>query len=185
MNEKSCWQLFKSVFIISTFTFGGGYVIVPLLQKKFVEDLKWISKGEMIDMVAIAQAAPGVMAVNTAIIIGQKIAGLKGAIVATLGTIVSPFFILVIVSYFYETLKSNPILASLLEGMQIAVAAIIIATALNMFKDVLKVDKKYNVVIVLIVFILNFVFKISVFYLIIGAIVLSILTYLVKREVSK
>lgn len=80
-KEKSgrlFWTLFKSTFVLSAFTFGGGYVIVPLMQKKFVEELKWIEADEMLDLVALGQSAPGAIAVNTSILIGYRMAGFWG-----------------------------------------------------------------------------------------------------------
>ena len=83
-NGKQLWTLFSSTFIISAFTVGGGVVIIPLLRRKFVEELKWIDEAEMMDMVAIAQSAPGVMAVNTSIMIGFRLAGVLGTLILSL-----------------------------------------------------------------------------------------------------
>ena len=84
------WTLFRTCFLISCCTFGGGMVIISLLQKKFVEELKWISQDEVMDMVAIAQSCPGVMAVNTSIIIGYHVAGVLGALLTVLGIVTDP-----------------------------------------------------------------------------------------------
>ncbi|MEG2550561.1 MAG: chromate transporter, partial [Erysipelotrichaceae bacterium] len=75
------FKLFRATFSLSAFTFGGGYVIVPLMRRKFVDDYHWIDEKEMIDMVAIAQSAPGAMAVNTSILVGYRLAKIKGALV--------------------------------------------------------------------------------------------------------
>ena len=77
-DKKTFLKLFTSTFFISAFTFGGGFVIVPLLKRKFVEDLKWIDEKEMMDFIAIAQSSPGAVAINTSILIGYKTAGAKG-----------------------------------------------------------------------------------------------------------
>ena len=95
ISDKSrLWTLFKTCFIISACTFGGGMVIISMLQKKFVEELHWISQDEVMDLVAIAQSCPGVMAVNTSIIIGYHIAGVAGALLTVTGTILPPMIIL-------------------------------------------------------------------------------------------
>ncbi|MFQ9511411.1 MAG: chromate transporter, partial [Lachnospiraceae bacterium] len=73
------WKLFYSTFMISAFTFGGGFVIIPLFRKKFVQQYKWIEEMEMIDMMAIAQSSPGAIAVNASIIIGYRLAGFVGS----------------------------------------------------------------------------------------------------------
>ena len=115
ISDKSrLWTLFKTCFIISACTFGGGMVIISMLQKKFVEELHWISQDEVMDLVAIAQSCPGVMAVNTSIIIGYHIAGVAGALLTVTGTILPPMIILTIVSMFYVQFRSNPVIALLL-----------------------------------------------------------------------
>ena len=94
------WKIFISTFTLSAFTFGGGYVIVPLMQKKFVNQYGWIDETEMLDMVAIAQSAPGPIAVNASIIIGYRLGGVLGAMVSMLGTVLPPFVIIAIISFF-------------------------------------------------------------------------------------
>ena len=81
------WKLFKSTFIISAFTIGGGFVIIPLLKAKFVDEYKWMDDKEALNLVAIAQSAPGAIAVNGAIVVGYKLAGIAGALAAIIGTI--------------------------------------------------------------------------------------------------
>ena len=133
ISDKSrLWTLFKTCFIISACTFGGGMVIISMLQKKFVEELHWISQDEVMDLVAIAQSCPGVMAVNTSIIIGYHIAGVAGALLTVTGTILPPMIILTIVSMFYVQFRSNPVIALLLKGMQAGVAAVMINMTITM-----------------------------------------------------
>ena len=93
-NKKTLWKLFISTLYLSAFTFGGGYVIVTLMKNKFVDDYGWISEEEMLNFVAIAQSAPGAIAVNGAIVIGFKLAGFMGVIVSILGTIIPPFIVI-------------------------------------------------------------------------------------------
>jgi chromate transporter len=97
-NRKFYLKLFLSTFYLSAFTFGGGYVIVPLMRKKFVNEYGWIDENEMIDLIAIAQSAPGVIAINASLIIGYKLAGILGAIVALVGTVLPPLIIISIIS---------------------------------------------------------------------------------------
>ncbi len=91
-NTEKLWKIFISTFYLSAFTFGGGYVIITLMKKKFVNELKWIDEKEMLDLVAIAQSSPGVIAINGSIVIGYKLAGVMGIIVSVLGTVLPPFF---------------------------------------------------------------------------------------------
>lgn len=137
MNNK-LWKLFISTFYLSAFTFGGGYVIVTLMRKKFVSDFHWIDEDEMLDLVAIAQSAPGAIAVNGAIVIGYKIAGILGILVSVLAAILPPFFIVTIVSFFYEVFKTNFYVALMLEGMQVGVGAVITAVVFEMGAGILK-----------------------------------------------
>ena len=100
-------KLFWSTLYLSAFTFGGGYVIVSLMKKKFVDELGWIDEEEMLDLVAIAQSTPGAIAVNGAIVVGYKLEGIIGVIAAITGTIIPPFVIISVISFFYELFASN------------------------------------------------------------------------------
>ena len=108
------WNLFVSTLYLSAFTFGGGYVIVSLLKKKFVDEYHWIEEEEMLDLVAIAQSSPGAIAVNGAIVVGYKLAGLAGTVVAILGTVIPPFLIISMISIFYNLVKDNFIVSQML-----------------------------------------------------------------------
>ena len=104
------WTLFASTFMLSAVTFGGGYVIVPLLKRKFVDELHWIDEQEMLDMVAIAQSSPGPLAVNASIIIGYRMAGVPGALLTALGTVLPP---LVIISVAVSSLRRSFLLVAI------------------------------------------------------------------------
>ena len=95
-------KLFTTTFYISMFTFGGGFVIVTFMKKKFVDELGWINEEEMLDYAAIAQSSPGAIAVNTAILVGFKIKGTIGMLVAVLGTILPPMIIIAAISFIYD-----------------------------------------------------------------------------------
>ena len=131
-------ELFCSTFRLSAFTFGGGYVIVPLMRKKFVETLGWIDEEEMLDLIAIAQSAPGPIAVNSSIIIGYRLAGLPGALVTTFGTVLPPMVILSVISQFYTAFRDNVVVSLVLKGMGIGVAAVIVDVVYTMAKGVVK-----------------------------------------------
>ena len=107
MKNNKLIQLFVSTLYLSAFTFGGGYVIVTLMKKKFVDTLHWIDQDEMLDLVAIAQSSPGAIAVNGAIVVGYKIAGIPGLLVSILGTVIPPFIIISAISVFYEIFQST------------------------------------------------------------------------------
>lgn len=137
-DRRFYWNLFFSTFTLSAFTFGGGYVIVPLMQKRFVKRLNWIEEDEMLDLVAIGQSAPGPIAVNTSILVGYRMAGVPGAFLSVLGTVLPPLIIITAISYFYIAFRDNRIIQALLKGMQAGVAAVIVDVVINMASKVIK-----------------------------------------------
>lgn len=160
-NLKFYLTLFWSTFSLSAFTIGGGYVIVPLMRKKFVEELGWIDEEEMLNLVAISQSAPGPIAVNTSIMVGYRIARVPGAFVTILGTVLPPLIIITIVAQFYTVFKENKIVNALLLGMRAGVAAVIIDVIIKMAKDILETRDKVSIMIMVISLIAAVVFDIN------------------------
>lgn len=165
-NPALYLKLFTSTFYLSAFTFGGGYVIIPLMKKKFADDLHWIEEKEMLDLAAIAQSAPGPIAVNAAILIGYRIAGALGALTTILGTVLPPLIILSVISLFYQAFAANLWVAALLQGMQSGVAAVIADVVFSMASSIVKEKKWLPVLIMLGVFIANYFFGVNVILLI-------------------
>ncbi|HBL85256.1 MAG: chromate transporter [Clostridiales bacterium GWF2_38_85] len=177
-NKHIYLKLFTSTFLISAFTFGGGYVIVPLLKKKFVNDFKWIDEKEMLDMVAIAQSSPGVIAVNTSIIIGYKISGFVGALFTIFGTILPPLIIMSIVSLFYIAFKENIVVNAIMKAMRAGVAAVIVDVTITMIKGVTKDKSIASIIIMILAFIAAFFLNIDVMLIILfSGIIGGILLY--------
>ncbi len=156
------WTLFKSCFVISACTFGGGLVIISMLQKKFVDDLHWIDADEVMDIVAIAQACPGVMAVNASIIIGYRIAGCAGALLTVLGTVTPPMVILTIISHFYLQFRSNRIVSLVLRGMQAGVVAVMLNVTVNMISNVLRGRDVFSFVLLILAIFAAVVLKMDI-----------------------
>lgn len=129
-------KLFLSTFELSACTFGGGFVIIPLMRKKFVEDLGWIEEQEMMDLTAIAQSSPGAIAVNASILVGYHVAGIAGALLTVLGTVLPPLVIISIISMFYQAFWDNAIINMAMAGMLCGVAAVIFDVVINMAKTV-------------------------------------------------
>lgn len=136
-------KLFFETLYLSAFTFGGGYVIVSLLKKKFVDDLHWISEDEMLDLVAIAQSAPGPIAVNGAIVVGYKLCGFPGILFSVLGAIIPPFLMLSVISLFYSAFRSNFMIHHMLSGMRCGVSAVIMSVTWDMASGVLVEKPKH------------------------------------------
>ncbi|NLU26385.1 MAG: chromate transporter [Hungateiclostridium thermocellum] len=159
-------KLFTSAFYISAFAFGGGYVIIPLMKKKLVDDLQWIEEDEMLNITAIAQSSPGAVAVNAAILLGYRVAGVSGAFVTILGTVLPPLITLSVISIFYTAFRNNTVVNAVLKGMQAGVAAVIADVVLNTGRNVLKQKDKVSSVIMVGAFIAAFFLKINVIYII-------------------
>ena len=136
-EKKPYRTLFLSTFQLSAFTFGGGYVIVPLMRKKFVEQLHWIEEQEMLDLTALSQSAPGPIAVNASLLVGYHVAGIPGALITVLGTVLPPLLIISVISVFYAAFRDNPIVSLVMLGMQAGVAAVICDVVVTMAKGVL------------------------------------------------
>lgn len=160
------FKLFISTFYISAFTFGGGYVIIPLLRKKFVDEYGWIDEEEMLDLVAIAQSSPGAIAVNGAIVIGYRLRGLPGVLISIIGTILPPFIILSLISIAYTAFIGNEIVQCVLKGMQAGVAAVIIDVAIDMIIKIKAERKILPFIIMAAAFIASFIFEINVAFII-------------------
>ncbi len=174
--------LFLSTLYLSAFTFGGGYVIITLLKNKFVDELKWISEEEMLDFVAIAQSSPGPIAVNGAIVIGYKICGFPGILVAVLGAIIPPFVILTVVSAFYAAFKTNPYIQSLLFGMKSGVSAVIVSVVWDMAFGIVKKKDVLLIVIMAAAFILNYYLKVNVILIIVATLIIGIFRSRIKAR---
>lgn len=163
---KQYGALFWNVFYISAFTFGGGYVIVPLMKKRFVDELHWLEEEEVLDLIAIAQSSPGAIAVNGAVMIGYSICGFAGAAAAALGTVLPPLLILTVISMGYHLFIQNPIAAAALKGMQAGIAAVIADVVWSMGKSVVKERDVFSIVLMAAAFIASFIFKINIMYII-------------------
>ena len=182
-NKKEIYiKLFLSTFYLSAFTFGGGYVIISLMKKKFVDDLKWIEEEEMLNLTAIAQSSPGAVAVNASILVGYKIAGIFGALVSIIGTILPPFIILSIVSIFYTAFRENIVVNSVLKGMQAGVAAVIADVVINMASNISKEREIISIVVMMGAFIATYFFKVNVMYIILVCGIIGALKVVIRAK---
>lgn len=129
-------KLFFSMLFISAFTFGGGFVIIPLMRKKFVEELGWLEETDMLDIIAMAQSSPGAVALNVAAQLGYRAAGVRGMLCAILGTVLPPFVWISVISTCYDAFRASPVIDAFLRSMQPAVAAVIFSAALSMLKPI-------------------------------------------------
>jgi len=149
---KNYLKLFSVTFTLSAFTFGGGYVIIALMRKKFVEDLHWIGEDEMLNLAAIAQSTPGAVAVNASILVGYRMAGVVGSLIAILGTVLPPLIILTVISTFYKAFKESVAVAMVLKGMSAAIAAIIVDVVYRMGSEIIRNKVFYSIAILFLAF---------------------------------
>lgn len=167
MTEKNFyWKLFKSTFIVSMFTVGGGYVIIPLLKAKYVDEYHWISDEETLNMVAIAQSTPGIMAVNTAIMLGYRMAGILGAITGMFATILPPLMIIMLVASFYDVVAQNEQVKLILKGMQCGATALLLNVAIDLIKKQFQKKLLLPIVIILGTFAANIFFDMNIMILV-------------------
>lgn len=185
-KKKILGKLFVATLYLSAFTFGGGYVIVTLMKKKFVDEYHWIEENEMLDLVAIAQSSPGAIAVNGAIVVGYKLAGIIGTMVAILGTILPPFVIISVISVCYNAFRSNFYVAEMLSGMQAGVGAVIASVTYDMGAPIVKEKDPMSLFIMAGAFLAACVLEINVIYIVIACGVLGVIrTLLAKRRSGK
>lgn len=155
-------KLFLSTFKLSACTFGGGFVIIPLMRKKFVEELGWIEEQEMMDLAAIAQSSPGAIAVNASILVGYHVAGIPGALLTILGTVLPPLLIISIISMFYQAFRDNAIVNLAMAGMLCGVAAVIFDVVINMASTILNQKRILPLLVMLGSFIVVYFFNVNI-----------------------
>lgn len=178
-------SLFFSMLYISTFTFGGGFVIITFMKRKFVDELHWIEEDEILDLTALAQSSPGAIAVNAAILVGWRVAGFAGMLVAIVGTILPPMTILYIISFFYAAFASNLYVAMVLKGMQAGVAAVILDVVFSLGGKVVKEKSILNLAIMALAFCAVFFFNVNVIYIILAAALTGLVRALVLQRRKK
>lgn len=168
MNSKRhiCLELFRTTLSLSACTFGGGYVIISLMKKRFVDGLHWMDEDEVLNLAAIAQSSPGAVAVNASILLGYRMAGLAGALVSIAGTILPPLVIISIISCFYTAFRTNVVVSAVLQGMQAGVAAVIADVVLSLGDSVVKSREWSAVLIMAGAFLATYFFHVNVMYII-------------------
>lgn len=163
------WKLFFSMLYISAFTFGGGFVIVTFMKKKFVDELHWLEEAEMLDLTALGQSSPGPIAVNAAILVGWRVAGFAGMLAAVLGTVLPPLGIITLVSAGYQAFAGNPAVALVLRGMQSGVAAVLLDVVLGLGGKILQQKSIVSVLVMAAAFLATWVYGVNVVLIILGA----------------
>lgn len=176
------WRLFYTMLTISAFTFGGGFVIVSLMKRRLVEDLHWLEEDEMLDMTALAQTCPGAIAVNASILVGRRVAGIPGLIVAVAGTLVPPILILSGISMIYEAFAANEWVRAAMTGMQAGVAAVVTDVVLSLGGNVVKKRDAIHIALMVVAFVCGCLLKVNVLWIILGAALVGLTRALLRRK---
>ncbi len=182
MKLKQLVNIFWIFFKIGAFTFGGGLAMLPLIQKEVVDKRQWVSEADILDIFAISQSVPGVIAVNSAIFIGKRLLGLSGALAATLGVVMPSFIAIILVITILTGLKGNLIVDKVFTGIRAASTGLILLAALKLGKTAIK--SKAGYIIAVVAFVMIAVFDIHAMWAVILGGVTGVLTYWNKKEQS-
>lgn len=173
-------EIFTTFSKIGTFTIGGGYAMLPLIQKEVVEKKGWLSKEDFLDVLAISQSAPGVFAINISIFVGERLKGFKGGVVAALGSTLPSFVIILLIAMFFSSFKDNGVVNSIFMGIRPAVVALIAVPLIGMSKTINL--NRYTSLIPIATLLLIVLLGISPIYLIMAGAILGLFYfYLIKR----
>ena len=167
MGKKSKFTnliaLFLTFMKVGLFTFGGGYAMIPLIQKETVEKRHWISEEEIVDIIAIAESTPGPIAVNSATYIGYKVAGVLGSIFATFGLVIPSFIIIFVISLFYEQFMSIEVVKSIFKGLSVGVIVLIFSAFFKLKKSIkLNVSTTILFIVILCYLVVNYFLEINI-----------------------
>ncbi len=165
--------MFYSFFKIGAFTIGGGYAMIPLIEKEVVDKKQWINREDFLDMLALAQSAPGPIAINTAVFVGYKMAGIPGMIFTVLGSVLPSFLIILVIASFFVGIKDSAAVERAFKGIRPAVVALIAAPVLRLGKSA-KINRKTIIIPIIVTLLVAFA-KITAVYIILAAAVLGIL----------
>ncbi|MBE6197702.1 MAG: chromate transporter [Rikenellaceae bacterium] len=169
-TPKMLLKLFTTFFKIGLFSFGGGFAMIPLIQREVIERHKWINSKDFVDMLVLAQSTPGPIAVNTAVFVGYKTAGIAGAVAATFGTVLPSFIVILLLALFFAEVRENRYVDAAFRAMRPAVVALIVAPLMGLVKGM----KWYLIAISAAVALLVWYFGFSPMYLIAGGVAVGI-----------
>lgn len=129
---KDIWELFLSFSKIGAFTFGGGYAMIPLIQREVIDNKGWIDRNEFLDMLTLAQSAPGPISLNTSVFVGYRRAGYAGAAAALMGVVVPSFTVILLIALFFTGVRDNAVVDAAFKGMRPAVVALIVVPVISL-----------------------------------------------------
>ena len=177
------FDMFKTFFKVGAFTIGGGYAMIPIIQKEIVDNKRWVEEDEFLDTIAISQGSPGPIAVNVSIFVGYKLKGFKGALACALGTILPSFLIILLIATVFFQYRNNPIIEKVFLGIRPAVVALIVSAVYRLARQSKFGYKKISISVITALIII--VLSISPIYLILAGGMGSILFYKNKQNREK
>ncbi len=179
---REMWLLFFNTFTISM-TANSGYAMLGVIKNRFVDKYKWFTAEEMQDYIALAQSCPGPIAVSSTMIIGYRKLGIAGALSAVFGVILPPFFMMILVTLFYEFISTNRFVRIFITGMQAGVCAMLMDVVLGLFEGVVKMNQVFYYIMVVLCFLYVRLTKLSIFYLALICIAIAVIkTLFVKKK---
>ena len=177
---KELFDLFRSFFTIGALTFGGGYAMLPMLEREIVQKHKWATQEEILNYFAIGQCTPGIIAVNTATFVGYKTKKEIGGIVATLGVIAPSIVIITVIAMVLQNFMDIVWVQHAFAGIRVAVCALIAASVIKLFKS--NVKKHWHIALAVVAFVVVALLKLSPVYVVVGCAVLS---FIFGKKVAK
>jgi len=179
LSLKEKLQMFFTFFKIGIFTFGGGYSMIPLIEKEVVNKNKWLTKKEISDLLSLGQTLPGSVTINSATLIGYKILQLEGSIIATLGVVLPSFIIILIISLFFTNIAQLGSIQAFLHGVQSAIISLILFSAISLKKE--SIEDKLNWIILIISLISMILFHINPIIIIFIGIIIGSFSFAIKH----
>ncbi|MDD4569418.1 MAG: chromate transporter [Tepidanaerobacteraceae bacterium] len=177
---KLLLEIFTVFFKIGSFTFGGGYAMIPLIEKEVVENKKWVAEEEVVDVFAVAQSMPGAIAINSATFIGYKISGKKGSLVATIGVILPSFFIITLIAVFFSRFQDTPVVKAVFSGIRPAIVGLISVAAIKVGKA--SIVDNTGILLSILSVILVVIFDVQAIFVILGGAAVGLAIYCLFPE---
>lgn len=177
---KEVFKLFLTFFKLGLFMFGGGYTMLPMLERELVEKKKYLSQDQLLNFYAVSQCTPGIIAINTATFIGFKVKRIFGAIVATFSLVLGPFIVICILANILNEYANNPYVIKAFTGIKIVIVALVLNTVIDLLKKSIK--NIHLAIFFIILLALLFIVKVGTIYIMLGSFLYAILMLRVKKN---
>lgn len=181
-KAPTLWRIFYQTFILSMFTLGGGYVMISMMKERFVDKWGWLTDDELTELIALGQSSPGAMIVNACVLMGYRIRGLAGALLALLGTALPPIIVLAAIWQVYDVISGNPWVSAAFRGMRAGVAAIMADIVVALAAPYFKRDSIVYVAVMAASFGICYFLEVNAAFVVLGAALLGILIGVVQRR---